>query len=185
MEISPLKITLEANGIGYKILIPISALNRLPMIGSEFICYTSLIIREDSHTLYGFIEKNERDLFETLITISGIGPKTALALIGHLEIGNFQSAISTANVKMLCKVPGIGSKTAERLIIEMKDKLKNLDKSCISLKTEDLSFSDSLNALINLGYNHFQASKAIKKVLDENKDEKDVGKIITLALRNL
>lgn len=188
IDLSPMKITLESHGVGYKILIPLNSLSKLPALGSELLLYVSLIVKEDSHTLYGFVEQMERDLFELLITISGIGPKTALALVGHLEISNFQSAILTANVKQLSKVPGIGSKTAERLIIEMKDKLKNLEKrtsSSLEAKPEDRSFSDALNALINLGYNHFQAQKAIKKTLEENKEEKDIGKIITLALRNI
>lgn len=187
IEVSPLKITLEANNIGYKIFIPLRSSSSLPPLNSEITCFLSLVIKEDSHTLYGFITKQERDLFETLITVSGIGPKTALALLGNLEVEQFYDAICNANTTLLHKVPGIGKKTAERLIIELRDKLKVLEKDLLNtprLKT-DSCFSDALSALMHLGYNHFQAQKALKLAMDENKEIKDPGKLISLALKKI
>lgn len=188
IDASPLKITLETNNIGYKIFIPLRCSANLPPLNSDIICFLSLVIREDSHTLYGFITKQERDLFETLITVSGVGPKTALALLGHLEVDQFYNAISSANTVLLGKVPGIGKKTGERLIIELRDKIKILEKDLskvpVSSKT-DTCFSDALSALIHLGYNHFQAQKALKLAVDENKEVKDPGKLIALALKKI
>ena len=187
VEISPIKIIIETNNIGYKILIPISSYSNLPHLNSEIMCYTSLVIKEDSHTIYGFLSKKERDLFEILITISGIGPKTALALIGHLDISLFSNAIKNANTRLISKVPGIGKKTAERLIIEIRDKIKIFEKDLSedTYSQEDTLISDAIGALINLGYNHLQAQKVIKKTLEENKDEKDVGKLIGIALKKI
>ena len=110
VEASPSKATIDIGGIGYCLLIPLSNYSHLPPLGSEILFYVSLIIREDAHTLYGFLSRTERTLFEKLTSISGIGPKTALTLIGHLEPHDLQLAISQANVALLCKVPGIGKK---------------------------------------------------------------------------
>ena len=189
-SITPTKITINVNGIGYLLHIPLSAYCNLPQINSPVTCFTSFIIREDSHTLYGFLLKQERDLFEMVITVSGIGPKTGLTLIGHLDINHFNSAIASSNIRLISKVPGIGKKTAERLIIEMRDKIKIIEKDIIPSKSsinrsDDSYVSDALNALLNLGYNHIQAQKAINKAVEENKSENDIGKLISLALKKL
>ena len=145
------------------------------------------MIREDAHTLYAFIAKEERDLFEMLITLSGIGPKTGLAIIGHMEIGAFQRAIAAADVRLLSKIPGIGKKTAERLVIEMRDKLKGVGKKGkpLTLSSGDTLLSDALNALLNLGYNPMEAQKAIHAAHHERKEETDLGRLITLALQKI
>lgn len=189
--ISPLKITVEANNIGYLLNIPLSSYNKLPQINSPITCFVSLIVREDCHTLYGFMSQEERNLFEILITVSGIGPKTAVGIIGHLEIEHFQRAVLSSDVRLLSKVPGIGKKTAEKLIIEMRDKIKVLSKELsptvykLNYSQETSAVADALNALINLGYNHLQAQKAVNKALEEAKDEKDAGKLIALALKKM
>ena len=188
--ISPTKITIEINGIGYIIHIPLSTYCDLPQLNNSITCFTSLIVKEDSHTLYGFIIKQERDLFESVITVSGIGPKTGLALIGHLDINNFKNAISSSDIKLISKVPGIGKKTAERLVIEMRDKIKLMGKEISIGKSsghaiENRNISDALNALLNLGYNHLQAQKAVNQAVAENNDENDPGKLISLALKKL
>lgn len=188
--VSQTKITVDVNGLGYSLNIPLSAFCKLSEINKPITCFLSLIIKEDSHCLYGFLSKKERDLFETLITISGIGPKTALSLIGHLDINHFLSAISSANVGLICKVPGIGKKTAERLIVEMRDKIKNIEKEFAlpehsTDREQNSHISDALNALIHLGYNHMQAQKALNKALEESKDDLETGKLISLALKKL
>lgn len=182
IEKTPLKIIIEANNIGYSISIPLNFYNLLPNITSTIICYTFLVVKEDSHTLYGFSTKEERSLFEILLSTSGIGPKTALSIIGHLEFSNFANAVLTSNPSLISKIPGIGKKTAERLIIDLKDKIQNFK---LPSKNQETHITDAINALINLGYNHFQAQKAIKKVQEKNKHEKDLGKLISLALKNI
>ncbi|MBU6446860.1 MAG: Holliday junction branch migration protein RuvA, partial [Verrucomicrobia bacterium] len=119
------KAVVETGGIGYRLTIPFSAYTKLPSGGAVHL-FLSQVVREDSNTLYAFIEKEERDLFETLITLSGIGPKTALSIIGHLEMGAFHRAIHAADVRLLSKIPGLGKKTAEKLVIEMRDKVKGV-----------------------------------------------------------
>jgi len=127
-DASPLKAVIEINGLGYSLLIPVNNYSKLPAFGHEILLYVSTVIREDSHKVYGFLTRTERDLFENLIEVSGIGPKTGLALIGHMEIDELQLAIAQSNIALICKIPGIGKKTAERLVVEMRDKFQNEHK---------------------------------------------------------
>lgn len=180
-EIEPNKVTIDVGGVGYLIFIPISAYSVLPQIGNSITLYISLIVREDSQTLYGFLNKEERSLFETLITISGIGPKTALAILGHIDINSFSSAIQNNNFSMLCKVPGIGKKTAERLIVELKD--KNIFKNFSFKGKGNDRVADAIHALITLGYNPLQAQKAVKEALQE--EPEDTASLIKGALRKI
>jgi len=144
------------------------------------------VIREDSNTIYAFLDKQERDLFEILITLSGIGPKTGLAIIGHMELTAFQRAIATADVRLLSKIPGIGKKTAERLVIEMRDKFKGVKGGkTVSLSSAGDLIGDAMNALLHLGYNPLEAQKAVQAALETKKDETDLGKIISLALQKI
>ena len=150
--------------------------------------YLSQVVREDAHTLYGFLLKEERDLFEVLLSISGIGPKTAAGIIGHMDTGSFQRAIAAADIRLLSKMPGIGKKTAERLVIEMRDKFQKKGKAAasqISLSTADGIMGDAMNALIHLGYNALDAHKAVQTALSTNKDETDLGRLITASLRHM
>lgn len=183
---SPLKAVVAAGGVGYRLAIPLSTYTRLPALEKPIQLFLSHVVREDSHTLYAFLTKEERDLFETLITLSGIGPKTALAIIGHMEMTAFQRAIASADVRLLSKIPGIGKKTAERLVIEMRDKFKGgkRDKSVVPPAGDGL-LGDALSALMHLGYNPLEAQKAIQSVLEEKKEETDLGKIITAALQKI
>lgn len=183
---TPLKAVVEAGGIGYRFAIPLSTYTRLPALEKPVQLFLSQVIREDSNTIYAFLLKEERDLFEVLITLSGIGPKTALAIIGHMEMGAFQRAISTADVRILSKIPGIGKKTAERLVIEMRDKFKGGKKDKpIALSSADGIIGDAMNALVHLGYNPLEAQKAVQAVLEEKKDETDLGKVISAALQKI
>jgi Holliday junction DNA helicase RuvA len=146
----------------------------------------SQVIREDAHILYAFLQKEERDLFEVLLSISGIGPKTAAGIIGHMEVGAFQRAISTADVRLLSKMPGIGKKTAERLVIEMRDKFKSKGKGRdLAMPATNLNgvAGDAMSALINLGYNALDAHKAVEEAIKTNPNESDLGRLITASLR--
>ena len=180
VESAPGRITLDIGGVGYSILIPLNNYSKLPQTGSEIFFYILQVIREDAHTLFGFLTRGERELFKKLNDVSGIGPKTALALIGHMEASDLQIAISQGNLSLLCKVPGIGKKTAERLIVDLRDAIKKT--SLADIKGASPLTSDALNALVNLGYNPLHAQKAIHEVM-KNVQNVDLPKLITEALR--
>jgi len=150
--------------------------------------YLSQVIREDAHTLYAFDQKEERDLFEILLSISGIGPKTAAGIIGHMEVSTFQRAIASSDIRLLSKMPGIGKKTAERLVIEMRDKFKGKSKAAllpIPIGATGGITGDAMNALVNLGYNALDANLAVQEAVKTNPGEQDLGRLITAALQNL
>jgi holliday junction DNA helicase RuvA len=183
-EAFPTKAIIETGGIGYAVNIPLSTYKKLPNIGSEVKIYLSLTIREDAHLLYGFFSKEERDLFLSVCEVSGIGPKTALSLIGHLEAADLYMAISQSQVSVLCKIPGVGKKTAERLVVELKDRIKVKNSPTSSLPKENSTSGDAISALINLGYNAIQAQKAVRSVL-ESKSSAGLSELITSALRQM
>ena len=178
----PLKAIVETGGIFYRLLTPISAYARLPAIDHTVLFYLSYVVREDSQTLYAFLEKEERDLFEELTSVSGIGPKTALGIVGHMEIDTFHRAILGSDTILLSKIPGIGKKTAERLIIEMRDHLKKGKGK--SLSSTPSLVGDAMQALVNLGYNLPTAKKAIDSAFQE-KEETDLAKLIASALQKI
>lgn len=191
-EATPNKATIEIHGIGYGLMIPLNNYSKLPQVGQHVLLYVSSVIREDAHRHFGFLTRAERDLFEKLIEVSGIGPKTGLALIGHMELSDLYAAVSQANVNLICKVPGIGKKTAERLIIDLRDKLKGVDKgdlpAIMPSGTSESALpmvSDAISALTNLGYPAAQAQNAVKKALSKSKDEPKLANLIMLALQNI
>lgn len=173
----PSKATIDVNGIGYTISISLNTYSHLPETEKEVTLFTSFIVREDAQILYGFLTREERAFFEKVITVSGIGPKIGLALIGHVDTTTLQEAIHANNDALICKVPGIGKKTAQRLIIELKDKLPAVSTTT----TGSHLLSDAVQALINLGYHPIHAQKAVQLVM--KKDIQDLSKIITEALQ--
>ncbi|MBA3816536.1 MAG: Holliday junction branch migration protein RuvA [Parachlamydiaceae bacterium] len=186
---SPSYVIIEAFGVGYKIFIPASTFSSLPQIQNECFLHTFFVVRELSQTLYGFYTSQERDFFEALLNVTGIGPKIALALIGHMPIYELQKAISQGDIPLLCRVPGIGKKGAERLIIEMRDKVHLMhDPQEFAINLVDprsQKMSDAMSALINLGYNQLAAQNAIKKTLKDHPDTIDLGLLITSALKHI
>ncbi len=189
VETSPHKAVVDVGGLGYSLLIPISTFAKLPQLGDNVFFYISTVIREDSHRNFAFLKREERDLFERLSHVSGVGPKTALALIGHLDSHDFETAITTANTAMIAKVPGIGKKTAERLIVELRDKMSAEHKKISpkvdskNMSIQDRLLSDATNALMQLGYNALQAQKAIKTALEKHEEPPELSTLITTALR--
>ncbi len=173
----------DAQGIGYLIHIPLSTFSALPQIKKPISLYISAVIKEDSHRLFGFLTLSERDLFNRAKEISGIGPKTALSLVGHMESQDFQMAILNENIPLISKIPGIGKKTAERLIIELRDNLKKSPLEASSDKPlSSPVIQDAIMALTNLGYNPSQAQKAIKNAMKDRTDEPPLSQLIKLAL---
>lgn len=192
IEAHPSHVIIEVRGIGYSLFIPCRALGELPILGQPVQFYTSFVVREFSHALYGFLTIQERDLFELLMNITGVGPKLALSLIGHLSFHELHAAVMQQNLPTLCKVPGVGKKTAERLVVELKDKLQNLqppDGGClainINLDPKAQMIQDAMLALINLGYNQSMAQRAIKQTLKDLPEEADLALLITSALKNV
>jgi Holliday junction DNA helicase RuvA len=189
VESSPSQAIVDLGGLGYRLLIPVSNYGKLPQIGGEVYFYLSCVIREDAHTLYGFLTRAERELFERFTGVSGIGPKTALALVGHMPLEDLHMALSREDINLLCKIPGIGKKTAERLIIEMRDKLKdvNLIKAMQDAdpKEDRKLLSDAISALVNLGYHPVQAQKAVRSAKESFKTEPRLAELITSALQSL
>lgn len=180
----------EACGVGYKLFVPASLFARLPPLGSEVLLHASFVVREQSQALYGFLTAHERDLFETLMGVNGIGPKLALSLVGHLSLSDLQHALAHGNTAALSKVPGVGKKIAERLVVELRDKVAHLvaaDPStfAIPLPTESNKISDAMSALVNLGYHQQSAQKAIKKALQETSEEIELASLITYALKHI
>lgn len=189
IEATLTKATVDIGGLGFSLLIPFNNYSKLPALGTIVTFYTSFVVREDSQRLFGFLTRHERDLFESLIEVSGIGPKTGIALIGHMDVSDLQAAIRQGNSQIICKIPGIGKKTAERLIVEMRDKIKKGINNSSALQSmpgvegEQGVVADAISALINLGYNSAQAQKAIKTAMDKTPGEPELAKLITAALR--
>jgi Holliday junction DNA helicase RuvA len=164
LEKRPPQVLLDVQGIGYEVDVPMSTFYDLPPIGAQTTLYTHLVIREDIHLLFGFATESERQTFRQLVKISGIGARTALALLSGLSVPDLHHAVITQDSARLIKVPGIGKKTAERLLLELRDKLNstmsNLDHAPSSSAPKD----DILNALLSLGYNDREANWAIKQI---------------------
>lgn len=191
VQSSPSTAVIEVAGIGYKVSIPMSTFAKLDQIGQKIKLYLSFVVREQSQTLYGFITMEERDLFEVFLTVSGIGPKTAIALIGCLPLSQLHIAIQNQDVPVLSKVPGIGKKTAERLIVELKDKLPKMgnhpfpDLGALAIPEGKQKITDAMSALTNLGYSQTVAKQALKKTLDEHSDDIDLAALITATLKHI
>lgn len=184
---TPEKAVLEVGGIGYRLYIPFNCFGKLPRIGGEVggevLLYVFAHIREDCHKYFGFLTEQERDLFEQLNSVSGIGPKTALALIGHMELGELQLTIAQKNVTRLCRVPGIGKKSAERLVVELKDRVQKMPTLPSSGAGKNVE--DAIAALVNLGYPLPRSQKAVSSALESTGDKPELAELITLALRRV
>jgi len=181
IDSTPHFLVLDVAGVGYRLHIPVSSFEKLPQSGKELKVFVSQIIREDSHRLFGFLSREDREVFELLIEISGIGPRIAISILGHMSLTDLQLAVEHANVKALSQVPGIGKKMAERLVLELKDKFGKSVKGNISL-TEQGVVADAINALIHLGYNPLDAQKAVKAVLPKGENP-PLPELISLALK--
>ena len=168
LEKNPPQVLLDVGGVGYEIDVPMSTFYNLPKIGEKVALFTQLIVREDAHLLYGFGTESERATFKQLLKVSGVGPKVGLAVLSGMSVNDLAEAVTTQESGRLTKVPGIGKKTAERLLLELKDKLKvDVRISVGGAPTIASSASDILNALMSLGYNEKEALYAIKQLAKE------------------
>jgi Holliday junction DNA helicase RuvA len=164
---SPPQLLVEAGGVGYEIEAPMSTFFLLPPIGEEVRLLTHLVVREDAHLLYGFATDEERRLFRNLLKVSGVGPKIALALLSGISVEGFAHCVRNDDVAALTRVPGIGRKTAERLLVEMKDRLDGAVASTAGtamLPAGNSAQSEAFGALVALGYKPAEASRLLKSV---------------------
>ncbi|HRP96900.1 MAG TPA: Holliday junction branch migration protein RuvA [Rhodocyclaceae bacterium] len=189
LEKNPPQIVVDTHGVGYEIDVPMSTFYGLPATGEKLSLYTHFAVREDGHFLYGFASEDERAAFRQLLKVSGIGARTALAVLSGLSVGDLARAVALQEAGRLVKIPGIGKKTAERLLLELRDRL---GKALPALTTPPAApgaaaavtpdaRSDILNALLALGYNEREALGAMKNLADEV----GVSDGIRLALKQL
>jgi Holliday junction DNA helicase RuvA len=164
LEKNPPQITLDVQGIGYELDVPMSTFYNLPATGERVTLHTHLLVREDGHFLYGFATEGERAAFRQLLRISGIGARTALAVLSGLSVADLAQAVAMQEAGRLTKIPGIGKKTAERLLLELRDKLPRTVSISTAAAPAASTGSDILNALLALGYNEREAQAAMKQL---------------------
>lgn len=192
LEKKPPQLVIDVHGVGYEVDVPMSCFTALPAVGEEVMLYTHLVVREDAQQLYGFSHDKARQLFRELIKVSGIGAKMALAILSGMSASQFVSAVEQQNIGLLTKLPGIGKKTAERLVIEMRDRLKQ--KQAIwspemlvaepmgSAHSEQHASDDAIAALVSLGYKNSEAERLIGQVANQH-PLADSEQLIREALR--
>ena len=166
-------LLIDVNGVGYEVSAPMTTFYQLPEVGSEVTLATHLVVREDAQLLYGFISITDRLLFRTLIKVSGVGPKLALTLLSGMSADDLVVTVRSGDASTLTRIPGVGKKTAERLIVEMRDRLKDWDENAVSssVASGDVVDSspqddvrDAVSALISLGYKPPEASRMVRSV---------------------
>ncbi|HLT65342.1 MAG TPA: Holliday junction branch migration protein RuvA [Flavobacterium sp.] len=184
VEKTPTEVIVDVNGVGYQINISLHSYSLLP--ADELITlYTYLQIKDDAHTLFGFVQKLEREIFKLLISVSGIGANTARNMLSYIHPNELLQAIAAEDVKTIQSIKGIGLKTAQRVIIDLKDKvLKMKDIDEISVVAHNTNADEALSALEVLGFVRKTAEKAVKKIVEQHPEAK-VEEIIKLALKNL
>lgn len=169
VEVLPTHVTVDVNGVGYEALIPLSSYDKLPPPGQTVTLLTQLVIREDAHMLYGFMSADERDLFRLLInTVSGIGPKIALNVLSGISVTAFRGAVAGADLKALSQISGVGKKTAERIVVELKDKIGmagawEAASARRGLSADEQRLNDAVLALMALGFKQIEAHDAIRQ----------------------
>lgn len=183
-------LLLDVNGVGYELLAPMSTFYQLPALGQGVVLYTHLAVREDAHQLFAFLEEQERALFRALIKVTGIGPKVALAILSGVPAEEFVRLVQTNDLAALTKIPGIGKKTAERLVLDMRDRLAtwqstpSLGVAAVQKSAGSHQLSeDAETALISLGYKPQEAAKMVMRVLKDKPELERSEEIIRLALR--
>ena len=180
-------VLIECNGVGYEVTMPMTSIYTLPNLNEEAVVYIHFVVREDAQLLYGFANKVERKLFRLLIKVNGVGPKLGLAILSSMSADQFVSCVMHDDVSTIVKIPGVGKKTAERLLIEMRDRLKDWQIDAKSVITDSLLIpnnientfvndekGDAINALMSLGYNQSQADKAVKAIFKQGMKSEDL-----------
>lgn len=181
LEKAPPQVLVDVHGIGYEVEVPMSTFYNLPAIGETVTLLTQFIVREDAQLLFGFGTDRERSLFRQLLKVNGVGAKSALSILSGLSVEDLVRAITLQDTGMLTRIPGVGKKTAERLLLELKDKFNTLDGVTLGGGPAPSSNADVLKALLALGYNEREAQAAVKKLPADGQVEEG----IRLALKSL
>lgn len=189
-------LLIEVAGVGYEVQLPLTSFYKLPATGEEAIIYIHFVVREDAQLLYGFVNQNERALFRQLIKANGVGPKLALTILSGMTAQQFVHCVQQSDISTLVKLPGVGKKTAERLVVEMRDRLKDWGVAAntpvtdgMLLQDDEALFSpvataeqDAVSALVSLGYSQLQADKAVRKI---KQNDMSSEQLIKAALRSM
>lgn len=188
----PPEILVEVGGVGYEIQVPMTTLFQLPEVGAEVALVTHFVVREDAQQLYGFIDERDRGLFRQLIRVSGVGPKLALTILSGMDADSFTRCVQRDDIKALVALPGVGKRTAERLLVEMRSKLddwiRRLDSEAppagqvVPLATANDAVTDAESALVALGYRPQEAARMVAAVSDEGIDSEE---LIRRALKSM
>ena len=190
LEASFSELIIDVNGVGYKVFIPVSTYDALPQPGGNAEIFTEMTVREDAIALYGFSSKNEKDLFNMLMSVSGVGPKLALSVLSCMPVSNFCAAIGSGDVNAIKNINGIGKKTAERLIVELKDKIDRISPEAKFSRSgsgaESKEAADAILALEQLGVKHDSARKAVAKFIAELPEkQRSTENLIRKALQSI
>ncbi len=187
LEKQPPQLLLDVGGVGYEISAPMTTFYELPETGNEITLHTHLAVREDAHVLYGFLREQDRLLFRTLIKVSGVGPKLALAILSGMSADEFAGCVQNGDSALLTRLPGVGKKTAERLVVELKDRLKDWQGTTLStdISTNRAApasdaLKDAISALVSLGYKPQEASRMVSQLESDGLASEE---LIRLALK--
>lgn len=189
VEALPTQVTVDVNGVGYEVLIPLSSYDRLPPPGNELQLLTHLAVREDAHTLYGFMTAAERELFRLLVnTVSGIGPKIALNILSGMNATALRGAVAKGDVKALSQISGVGKKTAERIVVELKDRIGaagawEASSAQRALSPEEQKVNDAVLALIALGFKQLEAHDTVRAALAALGSKATVEDLVRASLK--
>jgi len=185
---TPALIVIDVGGVGYEMHVSLTTYNQIGKTGEKLKILTYLYVKEDKLDLYGFVAEDEKGFFKTLISISGIGPSVAIKILSAIKVDRFKAAIMDENIGILTTIPGIGKKTAQRIIVELKDKigiLTDKEKSYLIDKDpeERAVINDSISALVSLGYSRVIAQKSVDRVLSETKEKLKIEELIRKSLK--
>ena len=189
VDILPTQATIDVNGIGYEVLIPLSSYDKMPAVGNDVKLLTHLAVREDAHTLYGFATAPERDMFRLLMnTVSGIGPKLALNVLSGMSVVALRGAIANGDIKSLSQISGVGKKTAERIVVELKDKIGAAGaweavSSERGLSPADQKMNDAVLALVALGYKQVEAHDMVRSALSNLGEKATVEDLVRACFK--
>ena len=190
-DVLPTQITVDVHGVGYEVLIPLSSYDKLPEAGHEVKLLTHLVVREDAHVLFGFMTAAERELFRLLVnTVSGIGPKIALNILSGMNVTSFRGAVANGDVKALSQISGVGKKTAERIIVELRDKVGaagawEASSAQRGLSPADQKINDAVLALIALGFKQVEAHDTVRAAMNILGPEANVEDIVRASLKKV
>jgi holliday junction DNA helicase RuvA len=189
VDVLPTQVIVGVNGVGYEVLIPLSSFDKLPAPGQEVHLLTHLVVREDAHTLYGFMSAAERELFRLLIqTVSGIGPKIALNVLSGMSVTAFRGAVANCDIRSLSQISGVGRKTAERIVVELKDRLGAAGaweavSAQRALSPEDQRINDAVLALMALGFKQVEAHDSVRRAQHHLGPQATVEELVRACLK--